>query len=108
VRSVQGEEPVAEEVSGDSVADAIQRTHRGMRIAIPDDEGVVFHDQPAGALADVWVGRARSISPPQWRKHPRGPKRPKPKKPSGARSKHVATAKIRKARQACTNRTTTG
>jgi hypothetical protein len=36
------------------------------------------------------------------RKHPRGPKKPKPKKQSGAKIKHGATAKILKARQTCT------
>jgi hypothetical protein len=37
------------------------------------------------------------------RKHPPGPKKPKPKKQSGAKIKQVATAKILKARQTCTN-----
>ncbi|HMB05870.1 MAG TPA: hypothetical protein VKP69_19305, partial [Isosphaeraceae bacterium] len=40
-----GEEKVAEEVSGYYVADEIQMTHRGMMIAIPEDEWVVFHDR---------------------------------------------------------------
>jgi hypothetical protein len=102
LRSVPGEETVAEEVSGSSVADAIQMTHRGMRIAISEDEGVVFHDLPPVELAGVLVRLARSVSLPKLRKHPRGPKKPKPKKQSGAKIKHVATAKIVKARQACT------
>ena len=102
LRSVHGEEVVAEEVSGYYVADEIQMTHRGMMIAIPEDEWVVFHDLPAAELAEVLVSLARSVSLPKLRKHPRGPKRPKPKKQSGAKIKHIATAKILKARQACT------
>ena len=39
---------------------------------------------------------ARSVSLPKLRKHPRGPKKPKPKKQSGAKIKHVATAKLLK------------
>lgn len=103
LRSVHGEGKVAGEVSGYYVADEIQMTHRGMMIAIPEDEWVVFHDLPAVELAEVLVSLARSVSLPKLRKHPRGPKKPKPKKQSGAKIKHVATARILKARQACTN-----
>src|SRR3954468_238272 len=102
LRSVHGEEQVAGEVSGYYVADEVQMTHRGMMIAIPEDEWVVFRDLPAVELAEVLVSLARSVSLPKLRKHPRGPKKPKPKKQSGAKIKHVATAKVLKDRQACT------
>ena len=102
LRSVHGEAVVAEDVSGYYVADEIQMTHRGMMIAIPEDEWVVFHDLTPVELAGVLVRLARSVSLPKLRKHPRGPKKPKPKKQSGAKIKHVATAKILKARQTCT------
>jgi len=102
LRSVHGEAVVEEQVSGFYVADEIQMTHRGMMIAIPEDEWVVFHDLPPVELARVLVRLARSVSLPKLRKHPRGPKKPKPKKQSGAKIKHVATAKILKVRQTCT------
>jgi IS4 transposase len=102
LRSVHGEEKVAEEVSGYYVADEIQMTRRGMMIAIPEDEWAVFHDLTPVALADILVRLARSVSLPRFRKHPRGPKKPKPKKQSGAKIKHVATAKILEARHTCT------
>jgi Transposase DDE domain len=101
LRSVHGDEKVSEEVSGYYVADEIQMTHRGMMIAIPEEEWVVFHDRPAVELAEILVSLARSVSLPKLRKHPRGPKKPKPKKQSGAKIKHVATAKILKTRHAC-------
>jgi hypothetical protein len=102
LRSVHGETLVAGEVSGFHVADEIQMTHRGMMIAIPEDEWVIFHDLTPVELADVLVRLAGSVSLPKPRKHPRGPKKPKPKKQSGAKIKHVATAKILDARQTCT------
>src|SRR4051795_6953206 len=102
LRSVHGEEKVEEEVSGYYVADEIQMTHRGMMIAIPEDEWVVFHDLPAVELAEVLVSLARAVPLPKYREHPRGPKKPKPEKQSGAKIKHVATAKMLKDRQACT------
>jgi hypothetical protein len=102
LRSVHGEETVAAEVSGYYMADEIQMTHRGMMIAIPEDEWVVFHDLTPVELADVLVHLARSVSLAKLRKHPRGPKKPKPTKQSGAKIKHVATAKILEARRTCT------
>ena len=102
LRSVHGEEVVAEEVSGYYVADEIQMTHRGMMIAIPEDEWVVFHDLTPRELASVLVQLAAAVRLPKYQKHPRGPKKPKPKKQSGAKIKHGATAKILAARQECT------
>ena len=80
LRAVHGEAVVAEEVSGYDVADEIQMTHRGMMIAIPGGEWAVFHDLTPVELADVLVRLARSVSLPKFRKHPRGPKEPKPRK----------------------------
>jgi len=73
LRSVHGEEVVADEVSGYYVAEEIQMTHRGMIVAIPEDEWVVFRDLPPVELAEVLVSLARSVSLPKLRKHPRGP-----------------------------------
>jgi IS4 transposase len=103
LRSVHGDEVVADEVSGYYVADEVQMTHRGMMIAIPEDEWVVFHDLSPKELAKILIHLAGSVSLAKLRKHPRGPKKPKPEKQSGAEIKHVATAKILKERQKCTN-----
>ena len=102
LRSVHGEEKVAEEVSGYYVADEIQMTHRGMMIAIPEDEWVVFQEMAPVELAGVLVTLAAAVRLPAYQKHARGPKKPKPKKQSGAKLKHVATAWILKARHTCT------
>jgi IS4 transposase len=102
LRSVPGEEVVAKEVSGYYVADEIKMTHRGMMIAIPEDEGVVFHDLTSPELAGVLVQLAEGVRLPKYKKHPRGPKKPRPKRQSGAKIKHVATAKILANRQKCT------
>ena len=37
---------------------------------------------------------AANIDLAKFQKHPRGPKKPRPKKTSGAKIKHVATARI--------------
>ncbi len=99
LRSVHGDEVVAEDVSGYYVADEIRMTQRGMMIAIPEDEWVVFHDLTPVGLAGVLVQLAEAVRLPKYQKHPRGPKKPKPKKQSGAKIKHVATAQILAKRQ---------
>jgi hypothetical protein len=80
LRSVHGEQVMAEEVWGYYVAEAVTITHRGMMIAIPEDEWVVFQEMAPAKLAGVLVQLAETVSLPAYRKHPRGPKKPKPKK----------------------------
>jgi hypothetical protein len=94
LRAVHGDEVVTRDVSAYYVAEEITMTHRGMRIAIPEDEWVVFQEMTPPELAGVLVELAAAVRLPAYQKHARGPKKPKPKKQSGAKIKHVATAKI--------------
>jgi IS4 transposase len=93
LRSVHGAEAV-EEVSGYYLADEIAGTHRGMMIAIPADEWVVFAGLTASALGKILKGLAARVRLSTLRKHRRGPKRPQPKRASGAKVGHVSTAKL--------------
>lgn len=93
MRSVHGVEAV-EEVSGYYLADEIAGTHRGMMIAIPEDEWAVFADLPPSAMGRVLLGLAAKVRLAKFRKHRRGPKRPQPKRASGAKVSHVSTAKL--------------
>jgi IS4 transposase len=102
LRAVHGEGRVAEEVSAYYVAEEVRMTHRGMMIAIPEDEWVAFQEMTPRELGAVLVELASRVRMEEYRKSPRGPKRPPPKKQSGAEIKHVATAKILAARKECT------
>jgi IS4 transposase len=93
LRSVHGVEAV-EEVSGYFLADEIAGTHRGMMIAIPADEWVVFAGLTASALGEILKGLAAKVRLSTLRKHRRGPKRPQPKRASGAKISHVSTARL--------------
>jgi IS4 transposase len=93
LRSAHGEEAVGE-VSGYYLADEIAGTHRGMMIAIPEDEWVVFAGLTASAMAGVLRRLAANVRLAKFRKHRRGPKRPQPKRASGAKVSHVSTAKL--------------
>jgi hypothetical protein len=102
LRSVHGETRVGEEISGYYLADEIQMCHRGMMKAIPKDEWVVFQAASSAELAEVLVVWARSVPLAEYAKSHRGPKKPKPIKQSGAKIKHVSTARVLEARKKCT------
>ena len=67
LRSVHGEEAV-EEVSGYYLADEVAGTHRGMMIAIPEDEWVVFHGLTAAAFGGILLDLAAGVRLSAYRK----------------------------------------
>jgi IS4 transposase len=93
LRSVHGEE-AAEGLSFYYLADEVAGTHRGMMIAIPEDEWAVFHGLTAVAFGGMLLDLAAGVRLSAYRKQVRGPKRPPPKRESGAKIKHVSTAKL--------------
>ena len=65
-----------------------------MMIAIPEDEWAVFHGLTAVTFGRVLLDLAAGVRLSSYRKQVRGPKRPQPKRESGAKVKHVSTAKL--------------
>jgi hypothetical protein len=98
LRAVHGEE-AAEKISGYYLADEVSGTHRGMMIAIPEDEWTVFYGLTPMAMGTLLKEMAAKVRLSAFRKHPRGPKRPPPKRASGAKVKHVSTAKLLRSRK---------
>jgi IS4 transposase len=101
LRSAHGEEAV-EGLSLYYLADEVAGTHRGMMIAIPEDEWAVFHGLTAAAFGRILLDLAVGVRLAAYRKQARGPKRPHPKRESGAKIKHVSTAKLLEKRKKCT------
>jgi IS4 transposase len=101
LRSAHGEE-AAEGVSFYYLADEVAGTHRGMMIAIPEDEWAVFHGLTAAAFGGMLLDLAAGVRLSAYRKQVRGPKRPPPKRESGAKIKHVSTAKLLEKRKGST------
>jgi IS4 transposase len=93
LRSAHGEEAV-EGLSFYYLADEIAGAHRGMMIAIPEDRWAVFHGLTAVAFGRVLLDLAAGVRLSAYRKQVRGPKRPPPKRASGAKVKHVSTARL--------------
>jgi Transposase DDE domain len=94
LRSVHGEEKIEKELSGYYVADEIAGTYRGMMIAIPAEEWLVFGTLTVEGWGTVLRELASRVQLEKFRKHPRGPKKPRTKRQSDRRKPHVSTAKL--------------
>ena len=92
--SVHGADVIEKQVSGYYVADEISATYRGMMIAIDYDHWVVFQQMTPTQLVKILKTLAANVRLSAFRKHPRGPKKPQPKRIRSKNSPHVSTAKI--------------
>ena len=92
--SVHGADVAENKISGYYLADEISGTYRGMMIAIEDNHWVIFRQITPTQLANVLKSLAANVKLSAFRKHPRGPKKPKPKRKSSKNTPHVSTAKI--------------
>ena len=70
---------------------------RGLLIAIPPAAWAVFARVPAAGLAQVLLTLGRQARVAEFVTSPRGPKKPRPRRASGAGTGHVATARLLKA-----------
>jgi Transposase DDE domain len=96
LRSVHGEEIVDEEVSLYYIANDIATTYHGMMIAIPAPEWDLFYAMTLPELAIILQNLAQRVNLRAFRKSPRGPKKPRPKRAGKPKQGHVSTAKLLK------------
>jgi IS4 transposase len=92
--AAHGPEKIEREVSNYTLAQELAKVFTGMAIALPTEEWEEYGGMTPAELArhlQQWAQQA-----PLWRyqKHPRGPKKPRPKRRSGAKISHVATARL--------------
>jgi hypothetical protein len=92
--SVHGVDVIENQVSGYYIADEISATYRGMMIAIDDTHWIVFQQMTPIKLARILKELAANVKLSAFRKHPRGPKKPRLKRKSCKNTPHVSTAKI--------------
>jgi IS4 transposase len=100
LRSVHGEDPIDHHLSLYYVANDIAQTYQGMMIAIPEDEWRVFSRMGVAALVVTLKMLARKVRLAAYRKSPRGPKKPRPKREGTTKVPHVSTAKLLREQQA--------
>jgi hypothetical protein len=94
LRAVHGGAKIEAELSGYYVADELAGTYRGMMIAIPPEEWLVFRTLTVAEWVPVLRELAGRVRLDTLRKHPRGPKKPQPKRHHDPRKPHVSTAKL--------------
>lgn len=92
--SVYGAETVDNKVSGYYLADELSGTYRGMVIAIGDEEWVEFRNLSQSEFVMILKQLAKKVKLSRFRKHPRGPKKPAPKRKFDPKHPHVSTARL--------------
>jgi len=94
LRAVHGAETIDTEVSGYYLADELAGTYRGMRIAIAPHHRRVFRKMTVPQFVAVLVLLAQWVQLAAYRKHRRGPKKPRPKRRYDKHHPHVSTARL--------------
>jgi hypothetical protein len=97
LRSVHGEEKIADEVSGYYLAGHLERTYDGMMIAIPEDEWRIFQTMSTKRFIRILQQLVGKVDLAKFRKHKRGPKKPRQKRTHNSKQPHVSTARLLKA-----------
>jgi hypothetical protein len=94
LRAAHGAEKVQEEISGYYLNLEIRSTYDGMMIAIPEEHWRIFRTLSVSEMASVLKELAGHLQLSRYKKHPRGPKKPPPKKTAYANGGHISTFRI--------------
>ena len=94
LRSVHGEEKIANEISGYYLAGHLGRTYDGMMIAVPEQEWVIFFRMSMETFAHTLQQLANKVNLAKFKKHKRGPKKARSKRNQNSSQPHVSTAKL--------------
>jgi hypothetical protein len=81
-------------VSSYYLAQELATVFTGMAIALPAEEWEEYGWMTPAELAAQLRAWAQQASLGRYQKHRRGPKKPRPHRASGAKIKHVATARL--------------
>ena len=98
LRGAHGQQIVDGEVSLYYLANEVATTYHGRMMAIPEVEWDVFYRMSASEMAATLLDLAKRVNLRAFRKSPRGPKKPRPKRDGNAQQGHVSTAKLLMAR----------
>ena len=94
LRAAHGAEKVQGQVSGYYLNLEIRSTYDGMMVAIPEKHWGIFRTLSVSEMASVLKELAGHLQFSRYQKHPRGPKKPPPKKRAYSNGGHVSTFKI--------------
>lgn len=94
LRASFGVDKVQEEVSGFYVANEVRKNNFGMSVALEDSVWVPFQTMPPAALATELLRFATNTNLRKFKRHPRGPKTPVPRRTRFVDETHVSTARL--------------
>ena len=81
-------------MSGYYIANEVRTTQVGMSVALEEPCWVPFQTMTAHSLAAELMRYARNVNLKTLKRHPRGPKKPVPKRTRFAEKTHVSTARL--------------
>jgi hypothetical protein len=67
---------------------------RSLMITVPDDKWLIFLQYSQAELADFLKEFAKNVRLSRFKNHPRGPKKPAPKRNKDPKQPHVSTARL--------------
>jgi Transposase DDE domain len=94
LRAVHGETTVDQEVSNYYLTKEVAGTYRGMMIAIPPEHWTTVAQSSTVQLSALLKRLAKKVDLEKLKKHPRGPKKPAPKRRHDKKQPHVSTARL--------------
>ena len=97
LRATHRDQAINETVSEYYVAQEIATTTGGMLIAVPQIEWTLFTQASSAELASILLNMAAYVDLKKYKKHPRGPKKPRMERNQFQGHPHVSTGKLLKA-----------
>jgi len=94
LQHVHGAKKIQEELSGYYLADELGAVYRGMLIAVPANEWVIFRDMSFTQFVALLIELAQGVNMRRFKKHPRKAKKKQPPRKNNSDPPHVSTAKI--------------
>ena len=93
VRNAQGL-PVESNISKYYLAEEVEKTYRGMMIAIPSSDWEIFGKMPLEDFCELLLEWAHHVDIIAFLSSKRGPKKPQPKRTRDPKHTHVSTARL--------------
>jgi Transposase DDE domain len=94
LRAAHGSAVIEEKLSDYHVLSDVAATYVGMDIAVPDECWESYRAMPLVTFAKSMMKLAHRVKLTRYPKKKRGPKKPQPRKKSGSRNHHIATARV--------------
>ena len=94
LRAAKGSSEIEEKLSDYQMMSDVAATYVGMDIAVPDECWESFRTMRLETFAMELTKLAHHVKVARYPKMKRGPKKPQPRKKSGSRNHHIATARV--------------